>query len=243
MLLVSIHDVTPALARNVFRLWDLCADHGITPALLIVPNWHGRWPLEDHPGFVGWARDRADEGAELVLHGDRHDEEGLSRSLWDSCRAWGRTDREGEFLTLNAAEAAERVSRGVQRLRALGLQPTGFVPPAWIASEKTHEAVAAAGLAFTEDARSIRVLGLGRRVRSPVIRWSARTPVLARGSALVAKGRWLLQRGSRWPRIALHPGDLDHPASAASVRQALERWPQRHRVGRYADLSTALESV
>jgi len=87
MLLVSIHDVTPALGSGVLRLWDLCSREGITPALFVVPEWHGAWPLEHHPGFVAWLRDRAAEGAELVLHGERHDEVGSTRSLED-LRAW-----------------------------------------------------------------------------------------------------------------------------------------------------------
>ena len=55
-LLVSIHDVTPALAEGVERLWALCAVRALRPALLVVPDWHGAWPLESHPDFVGWLR-------------------------------------------------------------------------------------------------------------------------------------------------------------------------------------------
>src|ERR1700677_1747309 len=75
-LLVSIHDVTPALAPRVEALWALARERGVTPALLVVPNWHGRWPLGEHPEFVRWVRARADEGAEIFLHGERHDEVG-----------------------------------------------------------------------------------------------------------------------------------------------------------------------
>src|SRR5216683_2060563 len=55
-LLVSIHDVTPALAPQVETLWTLCRARGVTPALLVVPNWHGDWPLERYPAFVQWIR-------------------------------------------------------------------------------------------------------------------------------------------------------------------------------------------
>jgi uncharacterized protein len=55
-LLVSIHDVTPALAPAVERLWALCAERRIVPALLVVPNWHGEWDLSRHPEFVRWLR-------------------------------------------------------------------------------------------------------------------------------------------------------------------------------------------
>ena len=241
MLLVSIHDVTPAFESRVLQLWDLCLSHGVTPALFVVPDWHGAWPLEAHSGFLGWIRSRAAQGAELVLHGERHDEFGLQRSRRDSWRAWGNTAGEGEFLTLDAAAARHRLFRALERLRQLGLEPTGFVPPAWLARESTYEVAASAGLRFSEDAGSVILLPSKQRVNSPVVRWSARTSVRARGSVAVADARWLLQRGSAWPRIALHPQDLNHPATAGSLRRTLERWVRRHHPGRYADLTTAFQ--
>jgi uncharacterized protein len=241
MLLVSIHDVSPALDPNVRQLWDICFHHGVTPALLVVPDWHGEWPLERYPDFVRWLRARVEQGAELVLHGERHDEAGLPRSWRDSFRAWGRTAGEGEFLTLDEAAARLRITRGLHRLRALGLEPVGFVAPAWLARDATHRAVGCAGLAFSEDSRCIRLLPSGRLIRSPVVRWSTRTPVRAWASAAVARARWNLQRRSAWPRIALHPPDLDHAATARSVERALGRWCDRHRPARYADLRFAFD--
>lgn len=237
-LLVSIHDVTPAHAHNVLRLWQLCAERGVRPALLVVPDWHGRWPLERYPAFVDWLGERAAEGGEIVLHGERHDEDGSARGLGDAWRAWGRTAGEGEFLTLGIAAAAARIGRGLARLRRLGLAPQGFVAPAWLAREATYQAVSAAGLRFSEDARSVRIFPGGRRLPAPVIRWSARTPSRARLSAAVAEGRWLLQRGAPMVRIALHPPDLGHPATARSAGRTLDRWLQVRRPGRYADLVT-----
>lgn len=235
-LLVSIHDVTPALERGVLRLWELCTACGIRPALLVVPDWHGRWPLEEHPAFVHWLRDRAGAGAEIVLHGERHDEAGLPRRAADRLRAWGRTDGEGEFLTLDGPAAAERIARGLARLRALGLDPVGFIPPAWLAREDTYRAVGAAGLRFSEDDRSIRLFPSGRRLGSPVVRWSARTPLRARGSVVVAGMRWTLQRRARFPRIALHPQDLDREVTTAAIGPTLDRWRARHQPGTYTAL-------
>jgi predicted deacetylase len=157
----------------------------------------------------------------------------------DNWRAWGRTAREGEFLTLDEEAARDRIARGLVRLRRLGLNPTGFIPPAWLARDAVQSVVAAAGLAFTEDAGSIRVLSSGERVLSPVVRWSARSPLRAWGSRAVAAARWRLQRNSAWPRLALHPQDLDHPVTRRSLEHALERWCTRHAAGRYADLCAA----
>ena len=226
--LVSIHDVTPALVDGVVRLWELCQRRRVRPALFVVPDWHGEWPLEAHPDFVTWLRARAAEGAEIVLHGERHDEVGLPRRLGDALRAWGRTAREGEFLTLDEPAARERIARGRARLRSLGLEPVGFVPPAWLARDAAHRAAGGMGLGFSEDDRAIRLFPSGRRSRSPVVRWSARTTARAWGSMVVARARWTLQGAASHPRIALHPQDLGHPATAAAIGPTLDRWLARH---------------
>lgn len=241
MLLVSIHDVSPAQADAVTRLWGICAERSLIPALLVVPNWHGAWPLAAHPTFVDWIRARASDGAEILLHGERHDEVGLPRGPEDEWRAWGRTAGEAEFLTLEGAAARVRVNRALEQVRKLGLEPTGFVPPAWLAREATHEAAADAGLRFSEDDRSVRLLPLKHRIPSPVSRWSTRSAVRAWGSVAVAGARSHLQRRARVPRIALHPTDLDHPATARSLVRTLERWLAWHRPGRYADLTVAIQ--
>jgi predicted deacetylase len=235
-LLVSIHDVAPPHEREVLRLWAMCRALGITPALLVVPDWHGAAPLEAHPAFVAWLREAASAGAEIVLHGERHDEVGRPRSVPDAVRAAGRTDGEGECLTLAPAELRDLVARGTARLRALGLDPHGFVPPAWLMRPGAEAAVGQAGLAWTEDDGAIHLFP-GGRIASPVVRWSARTPLRAWGSVAVAAGRWHLQRAARVLRIALHPRDLSHPATAASVDRALRRWSASRTTGTYAALA------
>jgi uncharacterized protein len=215
-LLVSIHDVTPALEAGVLRLWDMCAARGPSPALLVVPDWQGEWPLERHPGFVRWLRERASGGAEVVLHGERH-----SR---------------GEFRALGRAAAREVIDRGLGSLRAVGLEHTGFVPPAWIAREDGHAAASDAGLGFSEDERSIRLFPAGLRLASPAVRWSARTPVRAWGSVVMARGRWLLQRRAGYPRVALHPQDYAHPRTTRDLPDTLDRWLTRHEPISYAAL-------
>ena len=218
-LLVSIHDVTPAFELSVLRLWAMCAERGVSPALLVVPDWHGKWPLTRFPRFLSWLRDRASEGAEIVLHGERH-----SR---------------GEFHALDRAAAREWIDRGVSALRTLGLEPAGFVPPAWLAREEGHAAVRDAGLGFSEDERSVRVFPAGRRIASPAVRWSARTPARAWGSVAVARGRWLLQRHARYPRMAFHPQDYSHPRTTRDLPATLDRWLTRHQPMSYAALRQA----
>jgi len=242
MLIASIHDVSPARASEVLAAWDLCAQLEIVPALLVVPNWHGRWPLERHGGFVAWLRERADDGAEILLHGERHDEVGLRRRLGDGLRAWGRTLREGEFLTLDTDRASERIGRGLRCLRSLGLDPYGFVPPAWLARAVAYSAAAAWGLKVAEDTSVVHLLSRGLRVTSPVIRWSARTPLRARVSCLVATLRGPLQQDDAIVRVAIHPPDMASPSVTTSIFETLRLLRERHRLARYCDLVAADEA-
>jgi predicted deacetylase len=235
-LLVSIHDVTPALEAPVRRLWSLCRENGVTPALLVVPDWHGTWPLEQAAAFMEWVRECATLGAEIFLHGERHDEVGSPRGWRDELRAVGRTAREGEFLTLDHDAAQLRIARGLTRLSTLGLSPIGFIPPAWLAREATHDAVRESGLLVSEDAGGIRVHASRSRIPAPALRWSGRTTLRAWGSRVTAAVRWRTQQRAAFVRLALHPQDLAHPVTAASVEQEVARWVRARRVIRYAQL-------
>lgn len=236
-LLITIHDVTPALQPRVEALWTICAARGVVPGLLVVPEWHGGSAIERDPAFGAWAQARAAEGAEIFLHGERHDEAGLPRTWRDELRSFGRTNREGEFLTLDYVGARERIDRGIERLRTIGLEPIGFVPPAWLAKPDTHAAAKDAGLAVSEDDRMVYVHRTGAALASPVVRWSARGALRAYASVVQERIRWRLQRKAPVVRIALHPADLGHPAVAQSLERGLEAWLSERRQSFYRQFS------
>ncbi len=228
--------MTPALRARVEALWRICAARRVVPGLLVIPDWHGQSPVEGDAAFGEWVRARAAEGAEIFLHGERHDEVGLPRTWKDELRALARTNREGEFLTLDYTGARDRIDRGLERLRMIGLEPIGFVPPAWLARPETHLAAKDAGLAVSEDDGAIYLHRSASRVASPVVRWSARTPFRATASVAGARLRWALQRRAPVMRLALHPGDLEHPATARSVERELDEWLADRRPGCYREL-------
>jgi predicted deacetylase len=191
----------------------------------VVPNWHGAAPLEADGDFQRWVRDRAGDGAEIFLHGERHDEVGLPRTWRDEMRAFQRTAMEGEFLTLAHDAAHERMSRGLALLHRIGLDPIGFIPPAWLATAGCWSAARELGLKVGEEHRDVIHVRSGRRVPTPNLCWSGRTPFRAVVSARVVA--W--QRGQLAPdavaRIALHPHDLWHPATANGIRDTIQ-WLQ-----------------
>lgn len=230
-LVVAIHDVAPPFAREVETFWDLCVARGITPALFVVPHWHGQWKLEDDPRFCAWLRRAEAAGAEVFLHGERHDEVGARRRLLHELRALGRTAHEGEFLTLPQSVARNRVARGLKRLRSIGLDPIGFVAPAWLWAREHIPVIADLGLRYSEDESSIHLLARSMAVRSPVIRWSARSAWRARASVAVAAVRRMLERGqsggSSLLRIALHPQDLRSAPVRRSLLLTLDHYASR----------------
>lgn len=220
-LLVSIHDVTPALLPECEVLWAMSRAQGITPALLVVPDWHGRAPIAQSPSFIEWVRARAAEGAEIFLHGERHDEVGLPRSLADHWRAVGRTAGEGEFLTLDAEAAYARMARGAALLRGLGLEPVGFIPPAWLSRPGCWEAARRLDLRVGEDHRHVILVREGEWRPTANLCWSGRTPFRAIVSrAVVARQAAALRPGDT-ARVVFHPADLRHPATTAGTRDVL----------------------
>ncbi len=223
-LLVSLHDVTPAHAGAIERVYALLKEFGVARyALFVVPNWHGAWPLREHPDFVTRVRERAGRGCEIMLHGLRHDEVGARRSMGEDLRALGRTAREAEFLALDEAAAGERVRQGLASLREAGLQPAGFVPPAWLYRPGLRTVLRSQGVAVMEDAWWVYHLASGRRVRAPCVQWSTRKAYRAAAGVVINAVRVPLERGRRLLRLAIHPPDVDHPAVGRSLRRTLER--------------------
>jgi hypothetical protein len=237
-LLVAIHDVSPAHDQAIQRIWRHCTSLGLLPALFVVPNWHGQWPIADYRVFADWLRDcqACGSGAEIFLHGERHDEHGATRDFGDELRAFGRTHREAEFLTLRYDAARQRIDRGLRCLRGCGLSPVGFVAPAWLAHLECNEALNDCGVAISETTDAVMLHRRGTRLASPVLRWSTRAPWRASASELVARAGSIIH-ANRWlVRIAVHPGDVEHPSTWASVCATLERWLEVRRPWRYAAL-------
>lgn len=235
-LLIAIHDVTPAFADESRELWDRCTEHDVVPALFVVPNWHGEWPVECHPRFASWLRARARDGADIFVHGDRHDEMGTTRRWHDHLRAFGRTAGEGEFLTLHRDEARRRIRRGIDVLNDIGLRPAGFVAPAWLYRPAARSVAEELGLAMSEDDHAVYLHGRAMYLPSPVVRWSARTRPRAVASAVVAPTMCWLHRGHWLVRIALHPTDLHHNATRRSAMETVAWWRARRHPWRYSDL-------
>lgn len=223
-LLTAVHDVTPAHGERLERIFALLDRLGMKQyALFVVPNWHGEWPLGEHPAFVEELRRRQASGAEIFLHGLRHDEVGQQRSVWQQLRVAGRTASSAEFMFLPPEEAGARIDRGLEVFEACGLQPIGFVPPAWLQGPGLDGVLRERSLRITESFWNVWDVVSGIRVRAPALSWSTHRQWRSDATALIAEARKGIERGRELVRVAIHPPDVEAPVVARSVERTLRR--------------------
>lgn len=216
---VSIHDVSPAWEPEVETALEMAHARGVRPALLVVPDFHGRAKLCDHPAFAARLRELEADGHEIYLHGYYHQSRafGAPRQGGAESGAAARarwlfrqkivSGGEAEFADVTPEEARERLDAGERMLREAGLTVRGFVAPAWSMPTWVLALLGERGYAFTED--HIRVYDPAARRSRPsvVLNYASRTP-----ARLLSSVAWCrIARPARHvlpARIAIHPADM-----------------------------------
>ncbi len=235
--LVAIHDVTPAHADSLRRIYALLDQLGITRyALLVVPDWHGAWPLERHAPFVGDLLRRQAAGAEVFLHGYRHDEAGLRRSWVQHLRVAGRTAAEAEFRIAPPEEAERRLDRGLELFRRLGLKPVGFIPPAWLHGPRGLAQLRQRGLHYTEGFWLITNVKNAVQRFAPALSWSSARLWRSQVTAGIVDARGLMPWAQPVVRVVIHPPDIEIPVLRASVSTTLHRLAATRPTTTYRDV-------
>ena len=242
VLLLSLHDVTPHHAGRLALAEALLRDLGVTDVTyLLVPRFHGSWPIENDRGFSEWCLRARPFAVRWCLHGYLHQETGRRSNDPPSIRDWLKrrllTDREGEFLSLSAADAGTRIDRGRSSYRAcLGVDPDGFVAPAWLFNAALIPSLVERAFAWTEDHRRIHDLRERRTIDAPVITWASRSRVRRWGSTHLAQR--LLRRWRDAPvlRIAVHPCDFDYPSIVRDITRTIAAALRERTPGTYENV-------
>lgn len=210
---VSIHDVSPAWSAEVEGALALCHAAGARPALLVVPNFHGRAPLLDDPRFCARLRELQASGHEIYLHGLLH----RSAERYDAGSQGGRlawffaqrvvSGGEAELSDVTPDEGRSRVEQGQRVLAEAGLRIDGYVAPAWSMPAWLLPLLAQHAYHFTEDHLRVYDPATGRSRASVVLNWASRSP-----TRLLSTVAWC--RAARYARalvparIAIHPVDM-----------------------------------
>lgn len=243
-LILCLHDVTP---KHFDRVREIDAFYreigaGARYAMLVVPNFDGEWPLQDHPEFLAWLKERADAGVEMFLHGFYHHDTRpkAARPLAD--RAMQALAGEGEFLALGREEALRRLREGRAIVEAaLGRRISAFVAPAWHYSDGAIEALAELGFDLAENRMSVWSPHERNRVltKSPVIAYASRDPLRVATSVLWSRIASVVMNGCGVVRHALHPDDFNEPRIVEEIRRSLTGFIARRTLVRYRDLLDA----
>ncbi|MBW0117724.1 DUF2334 domain-containing protein [Pseudonocardia sp. KRD-169] len=164
--------------------------------------------------LVDWLRGRRDLGDAIVLHG------------FDHSAGPTRVGRRAEFAALPQHEAGLRLRAARRTLGAVDLRTDLFVPPRWIASAGTVDALREQGFTMYADENGVHRLDGPGSVRTRVLGF--RTAGEGRGAAepwrcrlLVAEVARIVRRGGV-VRINVRAKDLKRPARVGAALTAIE---------------------
>jgi predicted deacetylase len=213
------HDVPEALDRAVAFTAELQV-RGVPVSQLLRPA-----GVPAGSPLAQWIHERRAVGDALVLHGYDHTAAPL---------ALPRVGRRAEFAALPRHEAGLRLVAARRALTALGLRTDLFVPPRFIASPGTVDALREQGFRVLADENGVRFLRepAGRMVRSRVLGFRVsgeRHPVADdrraaeawRCRVLAAEVTRTVRRGGL-VRINVRAKDLKRPPRRAAVLAAVD---------------------
>ena len=139
------------------------ARRGIPVSQLLRPR-SGAGQLREDSALVRWMHERRAAGDAVVLHGYDHTSDPIG--AWHSS-AIARVGRRAEFAMLPRHEAGLRLTAARRVLTAVGLRTEVFVPPRWLASPGTVEALRDQGFGVLADEQGVRDL---RDPDAPLVR-------------------------------------------------------------------------
>ena len=254
---VALHGIEPATFERCAVIRDWLDDHGIDRVTLLVIPARDLHPVgERSPEMIAWLCERRRAGDSIAQHGFQHvrtRSDGSARRLL----AGARGQRVGEFVGLDAEETRRALHAGWRVLKLAGIEPDGFVAPAYAYTDALRHALS---LRFSWWAGLLRVHRTQPRpgtlgCSSPAARDAVCTPgiepavgplapawSLAEGGPLTrALSPALLRAGSMLPtstlRLDVHPADLRHPRHMLALEWVLARSGSRRTAVTYRELA------
>lgn len=197
--------------RTLHRCADLAAElerRTVPMSLLYAPH------LRDG-AVTEWIRDRAERGDSVLLHGYDHQITPFHRPALFGKKA--------EFASLPAHEARLRLIAAAAAVDHAGLRADGFVPPRWLASRGTLDALREQGFSLCADSMAIRNLRTGevRRARVQELGGQYHRTETVRCFALVLSAARVARRGGLI-RIGVDAADLVRPGPRRALLDAVD---------------------
>ena len=222
---VSIHDVSPRTRPACDRILAEVGALGVREtSLLVIPDHHHRGHFLKDAAFCAWLGGRARCGHETVMHGYFHQRTSHDRET-PVAKVTTRfyTAGEGEFYDIDREAARSLVLRAREDFRGIGLDPRGFIAPAWLLGAEAEAALRDLGVEYTTRLGSVLDLRSGTAHRSQSLVWSVRSAWRRQTSRVWNAFLFKQLAASPLLRIAIHPVDLGHPAIWRQIRALIAR--------------------
>jgi predicted deacetylase len=218
---VALHGIEPATFERCAVIRDWLDDHGVDHVTLLVIPARDLHPVgERSPEMVEWLCERRIAGDSIAQHGFRHDRLRRGRSTRSML-----AHRPGEFSGLDGEETRRAVHAGWRLMKIAGIEPDGFVAPAyaytpalrctlrarfswWAELLRVHRAAPSTGVSATASCAPALSLASGGRLGRAV------SPPLLRAGALLPTSTL---------RLDLHPCDLRHARHMMALEWVLQR--------------------
>jgi predicted deacetylase len=236
---VALHDIEPATFERCALIRDWLNDHGVDRVTLLVIPARDLHPLgERSPEMTSWLSERRCAGDSIAQHGFQH-ERARRGGLAGGALLRAPARRMGEFVGLDEAETQRAVNAGWRVLKLAGIEPDGFVAPAYAYTPALRSVLSRryrwwAGLlgvhrsALCAGEQRVRLLAPAWGMASDGPLRRTLSPTLIRAGGLLA-GDTL--------RVDLHPADLEHPRQMMALDRVLDRAGSSRKAITYDELA------
>jgi len=235
---VALHDIEPATFERCALMRDWLDDHGVDRVTLLVIPARDLHPLDGRsPEMADWLLDRRRAGDSIAQHGFRHEQ--LRRgAISRQALAHGRGRRAAEFVGLDGDETRRAVDAGWRVLKLAGLEPEGFVAPAYAYTPELRELLPRRFRWWAGLLRLHRPLappeGEPRRLLAPAWGIGTHSPLRrALSPSLIRAGSVLC---GHTMRLDLHPADLQHTRYMLALEWILGRAGNKRQAITYDEL-------
>ena len=138
---VALHDIEPATFERCALIRDWLDDHGVDRVtLLVIPAATCTRSASARPEMVRWLNERRVAGDSIAQHGFQHQQ--LRRGALARPPRPARDGRGAEFVGLDDEETRRAVDAGWRVLKLAGVEPDGFVAPAYAYTPALRRAAA-----------------------------------------------------------------------------------------------------
>ncbi len=233
-LAVAVHDIEPATFERAALIREWLDDLGVDRVTLLVIPAADLHPLSDRrPEVASWLIERANLGDAIAQHGFHHLRSRPPR--WPPHPLRAIASESPEFVGLGAHQTDRALDCGRRILKLAGLEPRGFVAPAYAYTRQLRESLQTRFAWWAGPWRlHATASGAAQHHCAPPLGIAASGPLRRRISPLLlrAAGRFA---GSTL-RIDLHPLDLASASHMLALEDVIRRATANRACVTYDDL-------